>query len=246
MQLDRYDLGFGVHAAFTDRRGGVSSGPYAELNIGGAAGADDPDAIAANRARVAAELGIDPAQVVWMRQVHGADVVTADASWPDEPPAADAVVTRTPGLALAVRVADCTPIVLADPRAGVLAAAHAGRPGLAAGVVPAAVEGMRALGADPAGMAAVIGPTVCGGCYEVPAEMRAEVVAASGAPEAWSQTRWGTPAVDVAAGVAAQLAAAGVADVTKVDVCTRESQRHYSYRRDGETGRFAGYIWADA
>lgn len=246
MQLDRYDLGAGVHAAFTDRRGGVSVGPYAELNLGGAVGADDASAIAQNRERVAAELGLDPASVVWLSQVHGADVVTVDAPWRGDPPAADAAVTRSPGLALAIRVADCTPVVLADPQAGVLGAAHAGRPGLAVGVVPAVVARMAELGAEPARVAAVIGPSVCGGCYEVPAAMRDEVVAAAGVPQAWAQTRWGTPAVDVAAGVAAQLAAAGVTDVTKVDVCTRESGRHYSYRRDGETGRFAGYIWADA
>src|SRR5690606_10514413 len=151
--------------------------------------------------------------------------------WPADPPAADAVVTTTPGLVLAVRVADCTPVLLADAGAGVLGAAHAGRPGLAVGVVPAVVARMAELGADPARVVAVVGPAVCGRCYEVPAEMREQVVAAAGVPEAWAETRWGTPAVDVPGGVVAQLKAAGVADVRRVATCTMESEDHYSYRR---------------
>ncbi|EFL14659.1 LOW QUALITY PROTEIN: conserved hypothetical protein, partial [Streptomyces sp. C] len=158
-------------------------------------------------------------------------------------PSVDAVVTARRGLALAVLTADCTPVLLADPVAGVAGAAHAGRPGLVAGVVPAAVEAMTALGADPARIVARTGPAVCGRCYEVPAEMReavAEVV-----PAAWAETSWGTPAVDVVAGVHAQLAEAGVAHAHRSPVCTLESRDHFSYRRDRVTGRLAGYVWLD-
>ncbi|MDG4863884.1 laccase domain-containing protein, partial [Streptomyces sp. T-3] len=121
----------GAHFAFTDRWGGVSAVPYAELNLGGAVG-DDPDAVRRNRELAAKELGIDPALVVWMNQVHGRDVAVVDGPWGPgaEVPAVDAVVTARRGVALAVLTADCTPVLLADPVAGVVAAAHAGRPGM--------------------------------------------------------------------------------------------------------------------
>lgn len=243
MGLHRYALAPGVSALFTDRRGGHSSGPYAELNLGAGTSGDDAAHVAANRTQVAAEAGIDPAHVVWMHQVHGAEVAVVDGPWPGEPPRVDGVVTDRAGVALAVRVADCTPVLLADPERRVVGAAHAGRPGLAAGVVPRTVDRMRALGADPARIRALVGPAVCGACYEVPEQMRSEVVEASGVREAWATTRRGTPAVDVPGGVVAQLRAAGVGDVTRVPTCTIESPDHYSYRRDGETGRFAGYVW---
>lgn len=231
----------GAHFAFTDRWGGVSAAPYDQLNLGGAVG-DDPGAVLANRDLAAKSLGLDPSAVVWMNQVHGRDVAVVDGPWEDGGAAkVDAVVTSRPGLALAVLVADCTPVLLADPAAGVAAAAHAGRPGLVAGVVPAAVEAMCARGARPERIAAVTGPAVCGSCYEVPEEMRADVARA--VPEAWSTTSWGTPAVDVAAGVRAQLARLGVTMVEKSTVCTLESVDHFSYRRDRITGRLAGYVW---
>lgn len=160
-----------------------------------------------------------------------------------EIPAVDAVVTTRRGLALAVLTADCTPVLLVDPVAGVVGAAHAGRPGLVAGVVPAVVEAMTALGARPSRITAHTGPAVCGRCYEVPEEMRAEV--AEAVPGTWSETSWGTPAVDVTGGVHAQLAALGVSDLHRSPVCTRESGDHFSYRRDRTTGRLAGYVWLD-
>ncbi|MER6912938.1 peptidoglycan editing factor PgeF [Streptomyces sp. NPDC000594] len=231
----------GAHFAFTDRWGGVSAVPYEELNLGGAVG-DDPGAVRTNREIAAKGLGLDPARVVWMNQVHGREVARVTGPWTDGPvPAVDGVVTDRPGLALAVLTADCVPVLLADPVAGVVGAAHAGRPGLVAGVVPATVEAMAALGADPARITARTGPAVCGRCYEVPEAMRAEVAAVE--PAAWADTRWGTPAVDVVAGVHAQLASLGVTDRTASPVCTLESQDHYSYRRDRTTGRLAGYVW---
>ncbi|MET8568689.1 peptidoglycan editing factor PgeF [Streptomyces sp. NPDC004783] len=233
----------GAHFGFTDRWGGVSAVPYEELNLGGAVG-DDPAAVTANRELAAKTLGVDPARVVWMNQVHGADVAVVDAPWGDRPvPRVDAVVTAERGLALAVLTADCVPVLLADPVAGVAAAAHAGRPGLVAGVVPAAVRAMTELGAEPARIVARTGPAVCGRCYEVPEEMRAEVAAVE--PAAHAVTSWGTPAVDVSAGVHAQLERLGVCDRAQSPVCTRESKDHFSYRRDRTTGRLAGYVWLD-
>lgn len=234
----------GAHFAFTDRWGGVSAVPYEELNLGGAVG-DDPAAVGVNRERAARSLGLAPARVVWMNQVHGRDVAVVDGPWGDlsDIPAVDAVVTARRGLPLAVLTADCTPVLLADPAAGVVAAAHAGRPGLVAGVVPAAVEAMVALGAEPSRITAHTGPAVCGRCYEVPEQMRAEV--AGVVPAAWSQTSWGTPAVDVTAGVHAQLAELGVGSRHSSPSCTLESGDHFSYRRDRTTGRLAGYVWLD-
>ena len=233
----------GAHFAFTDRWGGVSAAPYEELNLGGAVG-DDPEAVRTNRELAAKSLGLDPARVVWMNQVHGADVAVVAEPWGERPvPEVDAIVTARRGLALAVLTADCTPVLLADPVAGIVAAAHAGRPGMVAGVVPAAVRAMMELGADPARIVARTGPAVCGRCYEVPEAMRADVAVVE--PAAHSETSWGTPAVDVSAGVHAQLERLGVRDRAQSPVCTLESGDHFSYRRDRTTGRLAGYVWLD-
>lgn len=114
---------------------------------------------------------------------------------------------------------------------------------LGGAVVPAAVRAMAELGADPARIVARTGPAVCGRCYEVPEEMRAEVAAVE--PAAYAETGWGTPALDVSAGVHAQLERLGVHDGAQSPVCTRESADHFSYRRDRTTGRLAGYVWLD-
>ncbi|MBC9730868.1 peptidoglycan editing factor PgeF [Streptomyces sp. TRM68367] len=234
----------GAHFGFTDRWGGVSAAPYEELNLGGAVG-DDPGAVRTNRELAAKSLGLDPAQVVWMNQVHGADVAVVDEPWDPAAaiPSVDAIVTARRGLALAVLTADCTPVLLADPVAGIAGAAHAGRPGMIAGVVPAALRAMMDLGAEPSRIVARTGPAVCGRCYEVPDAMRAEVAAVE--PAAHAETSWGTPAVDVTAGVHAQLRRLGVRDRRQSPVCTLESGDHFSYRRDRTTGRLAGYVWLD-
>ncbi|GGW67603.1 laccase domain protein [Streptomyces lucensis JCM 4490] len=233
----------GAHFAFTDRWGGVSAAPYEELNLGGAVG-DTPEAVRGNRELAAKSLSLDPGRVVWMNQVHGAGVAVVDEPWGDRPvPEVDAIVTTRRGLALAVLTADCVPVLLADPVAGVAAAAHAGRPGMVAGVVPAAVRAMAELGAEPDRIVARTGPAVCGRCYEVPEPMRAEVAAVE--PAAHAVTGWGTPAVDVSAGVHAQLDRLGVCDRAQSPVCTLESGDHFSYRRDRTTGRLAGYVWLD-
>ncbi len=198
---------------------------------------DAPGDLAQNRLRVLADFA-PGAGLADLHQVHGADVVEATGSWSGPPPEADGVVTTTPDVVLMVRVADCVPVLLADPGAGVIGAAHCGRPGLVAGVVPATIARMRSLGATQ--VSAWLGPHVCGACYEVPAPMQ-EAVAAS-VPSARATTSWGTPSVDLAAGLRAQLAEAG-ATVRGVGRCTRESPDLYSYRRDGAgAGRLAGLV----
>lgn len=188
-------------------------------------------------AEVEAACGVPFAR---LHQVHGADVLVVDGPTPlDEVPSGDALVTTRRGLGLMVRVADCVPVLLADRAAGVVAAVHAGRPGMALGIALAAVSVMREQGA--VAIRAWLGPHVCGRCYEVPAAMQAEVSAL--VPEARAETSWGTPALDIGAGVEAQLVAAGV-DVTRVGGCTREDPALHSYRRDGAAaGRLAGLVW---
>ena len=248
----RNDPAGGVGIAFTDRADGFSAAPLGPLNLG-RTDVDDLDALRANLAAVRAALGV--AEVVTVHQVHGTAVLEVDepllAGWgadswlgdavPGAPAiaVADALVTNRRGVALAVRVADCLPVLLADAEAGVVAAAHAGRVGLAAGVLPATLDRMAALGARE--ITAWIGPHVCAGCYEVPAAMRNEVAAAL--PAAWAVTTWGTPALDLAGAAAVQLAAAGCT-VIRQDPCTRETPSLHSHRRDGESaGRQAGIVW---
>lgn len=223
--------------AFTGALGGVGRGPYGELNLGGHVG-DDAATVRRNRELVAQSVGVAPDHLLFMNQVHGGTVVEVDGPWGERvAPDADALVTRAAGLALGVLVADCTPVLVHDVAAGVVGVAHAGRPGLVAGVVPNLVAAMRDLGATRP--VAVVGPSICGRCYEVPAAMRDDVAAA--APEAAARTWTGTPAVDVAAGVVGQLAQLGV-PLTWVPGCTRESTTLYSYRREARTGRFAGVV----
>lgn len=235
-QLDPTPGSVGVTLGFTDRSAGRGADPFAGLNLGGAVG-DDPQTVRENRDLVATRVGVDPQHLLFLDQVHGTTVAVADGPWDTGSPTADAVVTSTPGLGLAVLVADCTPVLLYDARAGVAGAVHAGRPGMTAGVVPAAVRAMMRLGASD--ISAVVGPSVCGRCYEVPAPMAA--AAAEVSPASMARSWTGTPAIDVAAGVVEQLAGLGVA-VTWVPGCSRESALLYSYRRDGRTGRYAGVV----
>ena len=185
---------------------------------------------------IAEAVGVAGDRLVGLDQVHGAEVAHVREK-PAVAPTADALVTDVADLALMVLVADCTPVLLADAEAGVVGAAHAGRPGMVAGVVPATVEAMRELGARR--IHAVVGPSVCGRCYEVPAQMRD--VAAERSPASRAVTWAGTPAIDVAAGVVEQLADLDV-PVRWVPGCTREDDDLFSYRRDGRTGRTAGVI----
>lgn len=230
-----------VEVAFTDRHGGVSGGAYASLNLA-ASTADDAGAVQENTARVTRAFTGAPTSeqppLVLMRQVHGDGVAVVDGEGPVAPPTADALVTTTAGPVLMVRAADCVPVVLADPTAGVVAVAHAGRVGMAAGIIPATTEAMRDRGAG--NLVAWVGPHVCGSCYEVPEAMRAEFSAH--VPEAYAETSWGTPALDIGAGVSAQLRDAG-AEVVDFGRCTFEDADLFSYRRQGAaSGRLAGLV----
>lgn len=212
-----------VDLAFTDRYGGVSAAPYDELNLA-VNGADTIEAKAENHRRVLTDFAPGAAYAD-LYQVHGREV--ADAQ-PGVRPHADGIVTTEHDVVLLVRSADCVPVLLADPDNGVIGAVHAGRRGMAAGVVPATLARMRELGARE--LTAWVGPYVCGKCYEVPAAMQDEVAALE--PISRATTTWGTPSLDVGAGVRAQL---DRAEVTIVDAsrCTLESPDLYSYRRDG-------------
>ncbi|NMI00225.1 peptidoglycan editing factor PgeF [Pseudonocardia acidicola] len=234
-----------VRRVVTTRAGGRSTGPFRSFNLSRGVG-DDPAAVAANRRRLVAELGLAPGGAVFLQQVHGTTVATvdrpADPAAPDIPET-DAAVTAQPGVALAVLAADCVPVLLADPGAGVVGAAHAGRVGAAAGVVPAVVAAMVELGARPEALEVLLGPAVCGACYEVPAQMRAEVEAAL--PGSGCRTRRGTPGLDIRAGLHRQLTELGVARIGVDPRCTMEDPDLYSHRREGRTGRLAALTWLD-
>jgi YfiH family protein len=241
--LDLLEAGLPAPAAgaFSTRTGGRSRPPYASANLGSLVG-DDPDAVRANRLGLARAAGLGPGDLAVMQQVHGARVAVVDGPVPDGVPDVDALVTSARRVGLVVMAADCLPVLLADPTAGVVAVAHAGRQGLVAGVLQATVAAMGACGATPSGTSAVVGPAACGRCYEVPPAMADEVEAA--VPGTRTRTRAGTTAVDLTAGALSVLRGAGVADVTAAGGCTLEQpERWFSYRRDGVTGRHAGLVW---
>lgn len=207
---------------------------------------DQQDAAARRHAlgRLASGLGVAVAVV---RQVHGravlrvgeAELAEASGGLVDLGREADGLVTTVPGVALAIRVADCVPILLADEDAGVVGAAHAGRAGVEKRVLDAVAAQMGAAGATR--LTAWVGPHVCGACYEVPREMADAFARATGVPP--TTTRWGTSGIDLQAGVAAQLASLG-AEVHAYDACTLTDPALHSYRRDGAaSGRQAGLIW---
>ncbi len=233
---------YGVEWAITDRRGGSSQAPFDELNLARHVG-DLDEAVTTNRHRLAHELGLRLADLRFMDQVHGCDVaVTPGTSGEDSggaapAPSVDGLISGRSDEALVVMVADCVPVLLVDRSEGFVAAVHAGRPGMVAGVVPATVARMRELGATA--MEALVGPSVCARCYEVPSQMRDAAAAVE--PVSAAVTWTGTPAIDVAAGVVEQLVREGVS-VRWLPGCTREDPDLYSYRRDGRTGRFVGVV----
>jgi polyphenol oxidase len=238
----------GVVGCFTTRSGGVSTPPWDELNLALHV-EDEARRVLANRDLLARRLGTS-----WVnlpQQVHGPGVLVVDAARAGRRQivrggarGVDALVTRESGVPIGVLVADCLPVLIADASNGVVAAAHVGRRGLAGGVLQATVTAMVEVGADPSQTVAVIGPGVCGRCYEVPEQMRDEV--ASIVPGAAATTASGSPALDLPAGADGILRAAGIGVVRPMGICTVTDQRFYSYRRDGRTGRFAGVVILDA
>jgi YfiH family protein len=232
-----------VRRVVTTRAGGSSQPPYDTFNLGDHVG-DEPASVFANRKRLATDLGLGEGRLAWMEQVHGRTATVVDGSESSAAEATDALVTAEPGLALVVLVADCVPVLLADPQAGVVAAVHAGRVGARVGVVPAALAEMRSVGAEPHRIEALLGPAICGECYEVPASMAADVD--KHLPGSACRSRKGTPAVDLRAGLWRQLADLGVGKIGVDPRCTAEDKTLFSYRRDGTTGRIAGIIWIEA
>lgn len=238
----RAPLPCGARAFFTGRAGGVSRAPYDAWNLARHVGDAEHD-VERNRDLLRAEVG---RPVVFTDQVHSADVaVIAEGEDPALVRTADALVTTRRDVALALMVADCLPVLLLDEGAGVIGAAHAGRRGLLDGVLEATVRAMQELGAAPERLRAVIGPAICGRCYEVPRSMQED--AATRLDAIASTTSWGTPALDLPAGARTALLTAGLdpAAVHADAPCTREDPAWFSYRRDGTTGRFAGVIALD-
>ena len=229
-----------IRRVVTTRAGGVSAPPYDTFNLGDHVG-DDPAAVEANRKRLGTELGLE--RVAWMEQVHGRTVTIVDGSEIAPAEATDALVTTTPGLPVAVLVADCVPVLLGDPEAGVVAAVHAGRVGARVGVLPAALRVMVEAGAEMGRIEVLLGPAICGECYEVPAEMAADVE--KHLPGSATRARSGQPGLDLRAGLWRQLAEAGVGKVGVDPRCTAEVESLFSYRRDGTTGRIAALTWAE-
>ncbi|ORW28716.1 laccase [Mycobacterium paraense] len=231
-----------IRRVTTTRAGGVSAPPFDSFNLGDHVG-DDPAAVAANRKRLAAALGLGAHRIVWMNQVHGDRVEAVDGPRDAAVDDSDALVTGTARLALAVVTADCVPVLLADARAGVIAAAHAGRVGAQRGVVTRAVEAMVARGAQPGDISALLGPAVSGRNYEVPAAMADEVEAAL--PGSRTTTAAGTPGLDLRAGIACQLRDLGVTAIDIDPRCTVDDPALFSHRRDAPTGRLASLIWME-
>ncbi|MGI9124670.1 MAG: peptidoglycan editing factor PgeF [Mycobacterium sp.] len=231
-----------VRRVTTTRAGGVSSAPFDTFNLGDHVG-DDPAAVAANRNRLASSIGLPADHVIWMNQVHGDHVEVVGGPRTDAFDDTDALVTGIPRLALAVVTADCVPVLMADARAGVLGAAHAGRVGAAKGVVLRTLEAMLAAGARAEDISVLLGPSVSGPNYEVPAEMAAEVEASL--PGSRTTTPAGTPALDLRAGIARQLVNAGVSAIDIDPRCTVADATLFSHRRDAPTGRLASLVWME-
>lgn len=229
----------GVRHAFLTRQGGVSGGPFASLSAGLRSG-DDPANVAENRARAARALGFAPDRLVAARQVHGPDCAVVGEPWaPEDAPDADALATDRPGVLLGVLTADCAPVLLADPAAGVVGAAHAGWKGALSGVVERTVEAMLDLGATRPGIAAAVGPSIARDSYEVGPEFEARFRAedpASGdrfSPAPGSDRRL----FDLKAYAADRLRRAGVGrvEVLPHDTCADEAL-FFSFRRATRRG----------
>jgi YfiH family protein len=226
----------------TTRAGGVSKPPFDTFNLGDHVG-DEPEAVAANRKHLAAAIGLDEDRLIWMSQVHGDRIQRVDGPRDSAVADTDGLVTTLRRLALAVVTADCVPVLMADARAGVVAAVHAGRVGAQHGVVARALEAMQACGANIDDVSVLLGPAVSGTNYEVPEAMAAEVEAAL--PDSRTESGLGTPALDLRAGIACQLKSLGVKAIDVDPRCTFDDPSLFSHRRDAPTGRLASLIWME-
>jgi hypothetical protein len=228
----------GIRHGFFTRNGGVSGGIYASLNCG-LGSADDRARVAENRARVASALAIQRDSLVTPYQVHGTDTIVVDAPWPsDARPHADALVTNKPGIALAVGTADCGPVLLADPVAGAIGAAHAGWKGALAGIIESAVAAMEKLGGRRERIVAALGPTISQANYEVGPELVARFVAADAANARFfvASPQLGRSLFDLPGYIVARLRQAGIA-AESLGACTyADETRFFSFRRATHRG----------
>jgi YfiH family protein len=223
----------GLRHAFFTREGGVSEGVYAALN-GGLGSKDDPGHIRENRRRMAAQMGVAPEHLLGVWQIHSPDAVVASGPWPHTSrPRADAMVTRTEGLALGVTAADCGPILLIDPNARVIGAAHAGWKGALTGIVESTVAAMEKLGAERSGIVAAIGPLIRQHSYEVGGEFVERFIEADAENGVWftPSAREGHAMFDLAGFIRTRLENAGVLMIDDIGVDTYSDERFYSYRR---------------
>ena len=230
VEMDRLRHGF------FGRQGGVSEGVFASLNCGFGSG-DDPDRVSENRARAAVRAGVSPGSLLTAYQTHSTRVAAVEQAWPrEQAPRVDAMVTRSPGIALGILTADCAPVLLADPKAGVIGAVHAGWRGALDGVLEATLEVMRVQGAALDRLSASIGPCILQASYEVGAEFRGRFLAASAQNDRFFRTSEARPGhfhFDLPGYIAARLAAAGVARIgqTGHDTCAARDE-FFSYRRN--------------
>jgi YfiH family protein len=222
----------GLRHAFFTRDGGVSDGFYSSLN-GGLGSDDDPHHVAENRRRMAEQMGVAPENFLSVWQIHSPDAAVATGPWPGERPRADAIVTRTEGLALGVTAADCGPILFVDPNARVIGAAHAGWKGALTGVLESTVEAMEKLGAERGGIVAAIGPLIRQHSYEVGGEFIERFIEADTENAAFflPASRAGHAMFDLAGFIRMRLENAGVLMIDDIGVDTYSDERFYSYRR---------------
>ena len=224
----------GIRHGFFTRQGGVSEGLYGSLNCGLGSN-DDPVKVLENRARVARHLGSPRPEVVTLYQTHSATALVVNAPYPRTAvPKADAVVTRTPGLAIGALAADCNPVLFADPQAKVVAAAHAGWRGALGGILESTVVAMESLGADRRRICAAVGPSINQPSYEVGPEFEAEFLKATADYAAFFHrpTAGGRPRFDLPGFVMMRLGRAGVGTTERVAPCTYENEsKFFSYRR---------------
>lgn len=223
----------GVRHAFFTREGGVSEGVYAGLN-GGTGSNDDPAAVAENRRRMAERLGVAPGHLLSLYQVHSPDVVIASGPWENGArPKADAIVTRSEGLAIGVTTADCGPILFADPTARVIGAAHAGWKGALTGILESTIEAMEGLGAARDGMIAAIGPLIRQESYEVGSEFVQRFIEADAENALFflPSPRDGHAMFDLAGYIRMRLENAGILMVDDLGLDTYADERFFSYRR---------------
>jgi len=222
----------GLRHAFFTRDGGVSEGIYATLN-GGLGSNDEPARVAENRRRMAAQMGVTSEHLLGVWQIHSPDAVVASGPWGASRPRADAIVTRSEGLAIGVTAADCGPILLVDPNARVIGAAHAGWKGALTGIVESTVEAMEKLGAERTGIVAAIGPLIRQHSYEVGGEFVERFIEADAENALFfiPSARERHAMFDLAGFIRMRLENAGVLMIDDVGVDTYSDERFYSYRR---------------